>query len=93
MIDLILLCLSTASFSLFVDMCMEEGMILHWYYKLIERLPEVLFKPLGGCIYCFSAWCFVLFYCLSDGGDKNFVLFLGIGINYIFIKSIEKYVI
>ena len=32
----------------------EEGMIFAWWYKLIRHLPDVLYKPLGGCIACFS---------------------------------------
>lgn len=97
MIEIILLCLGTASLSSFLDMCMEAGMILNWYYKLIERLPEYLFKPLGGCIYCFSTWVYILVFAFSQElppTKQNILgLFLGLGINYIFIKAFEKYVV
>jgi hypothetical protein len=32
----------------------EEGMIFHWYRKLICRLPEWLCRPLGGCYRCLT---------------------------------------
>jgi hypothetical protein len=93
MIDLILLCFGTAALSLFLDKCMEEGMIFHWYYKLIERFPEWLFYPLGGCKYCMGTWVFVLFYYLPPTGYNVLGLFLGIGINFIIIRALEKYAI
>lgn len=31
-----------------------EGSILNWYYRLIFHLPEWLYKPLGGCYFCFT---------------------------------------
>jgi hypothetical protein len=90
MIDLILFCFGTASLTVFLDMCFEDGMILHGYYKAIYRLPKVLFKPLGGCVYCFSVWVFVLFF-FSFRVETNLLgLFIGLGINYVFIKAIEK---
>lgn len=92
MIEIIILAFGTASLSLFLDMCFNEGMIFHWYYKLIERLPVVLFKPLGGCIYCFGTWVFVIFLELPPTKQNVLGLFLGIGINYIFIKTFEKFI-
>lgn len=36
---------------------MGEGMALHWLYKIIERLPKWVNKPLGTCPRCMcSAW-------------------------------------
>jgi hypothetical protein len=90
MIDLILFCFGTASLTVFLDMCMQEGMILHRYYKAIEGFPVMLFKPLGGCSYCFGTWIFVLFF-FSFRSEPNILgLFIGLGINYVFIKVIEK---
>lgn len=67
------------------------------YYKKI-KLPSFikhLYKPLGGCIYCFGTWVFiVLFLCWSSQNSYSihtFVsLFLGIGLNYIWIKILNK---
>jgi hypothetical protein len=90
MINLILFCIGTASFTLFLDMCMQEGMILHRYYLTIEKLPMIIFKPLGGCSYCMGFWVFVLFF-FSLRAETNIIeLFLGAGINYVFIKFLEK---
>lgn len=94
MMKLIFLCFGTASFSLFLDMCMEDGMIFSWYYRLIERVffkkHIWLFKVLGGCVYCFSTWVFVLFFFWMRSETKLVELFLGIGINYGFIKLYER---
>lgn len=42
----------------------EDGMIFAWWYRLILRLPDVLYKPLGGCMACFSGqlslWYFLI---------------------------------
>ena len=42
----------------------EPGMIFASYQRFIDRLPEWLNKPLGGCVYCFtgqvSLWYFVI---------------------------------
>ena len=36
----------------FVFILMDDGMILSWWGKVINRLPEWLSEPLGGCEYC-----------------------------------------
>lgn len=33
---------------------MDEGNPLFWYFKIIEKLPPMLSKPLGTCIDCFA---------------------------------------
>ena len=42
----------------------EPGMIFAWYQKLINKLPDWLCKPLGGCSYCLtgqvSLWYFII---------------------------------
>ena len=41
----------------------KDGSILNWYQGLIERLPEWLYRPLGGCYICFTGqvmlWYFI----------------------------------
>jgi hypothetical protein len=89
MIELILLCFGTASLSIFFDMCLQEGMIFYRYYKNIERLPVWIFKPLGGCVYCSGTWIFLIVYsCLI--AEFSALIVLGIGINHVFIKAIER---
>ena len=33
---------------------LEPEMIFGWYGRIINRLPDWLFKPLGGCNICFG---------------------------------------
>jgi hypothetical protein len=40
--------------ALFIRITTEPKEILSFYMRLIERLPEWLFKPLGGCAKCFA---------------------------------------
>lgn len=50
----------------------EEGMIFAWWYKLIRHLPDVLYKPLGGCIACFSGQCALWYYLIAHFHSYNF---------------------
>jgi hypothetical protein len=38
----------------FTEIFMDEDMVLWKYHKLIMKLPYWLYKPLGGCLYCFA---------------------------------------
>ena len=42
----------------------QPEMIFHFYWKLIDKLPDWLYKPLGGCLVCFSGqvsfWFFLI---------------------------------
>ena len=41
----------------------SPGMIFHFYFKLINRIPwDFLFKPLGGCNICFAGQLSFWFY-------------------------------
>lgn len=48
---------------MFCAITQKDGSILNWYNRLIIRLPEWLYKPLGGCYVCFTGqvclWYFV----------------------------------
>jgi hypothetical protein len=50
---------------MFYALC-EDDMILSWYRKLIERLPEWLYYPLGGCYRCLGGqicfWYYLVVY-------------------------------
>lgn len=96
-----LLSLGTAGMSLFVQECMKEGMILNWYGKLINYLwdstkfPKWLLKPLGMCIYCFSSWVWIGLFVVNmlpiQWVRLEFIgLFIGLGFNFIWIKTLEK---
>ena len=79
--QLILLCVCTGFLSCFIDECMNEGMIFVKYYEFIQdNLPEWLFKPLGGCVFCFGTWVCIVFMALFH--VKLLYFPLGIGINY-----------
>lgn len=57
---------------------------------------EWLNKILGGCIYCFGTWVFIVTFTLSVSQKDAFIptfvaLFLGTGLNFIWIKILEKY--
>jgi hypothetical protein len=49
----------------FVNLC-EPGMIFSWYGKQINKLPDWLYNPLGGCVKCFagqvSFWGYLVVY-------------------------------
>lgn len=59
-----------------------------------------LWKILGGCTYCFGTWIFICTYLISPIQSESlqpcrfcyfaFMGILGIGINHVFIKLIEK---
>ncbi len=36
------------------NILMDEGMILYFWRRFITPLPQWLYKPLGGCDYCFG---------------------------------------
>src|SRR5690554_6698596 len=93
----------TAMLSLFIQACMEPKMILRRYYVLlnylwIKKKSRWLLKPLGLCIYCFSSWVWIGFFCIIwvEVLKKPvnlllfIVLFLGLGVNYSVIKTFEK---
>lgn len=36
----------------YVFILLKDGMILSWMWNILDRLPEWLQEPLGGCEYC-----------------------------------------
>lgn len=51
----------------------EPGMIFNWYFKLIERLPSWVAKPLGDCLVCFSGQALFHFYWITHLHNYNFI--------------------
>ena len=49
---------------IYSEVLTEAGMILNWFFHLIGKLPEWLFKPLIGCFKCvagqFALWTFLV---------------------------------
>lgn len=90
-----LLGIGSGAFALFLDSCMDEGMIFHWWYKILDSVKseELKYwcKPLGLCVYCLSEWVFiVLLYVLYQKIAHTFpqfiVLFVvGSGFNFLIV--------
>lgn len=60
----------------------EPEMIFSFYGKMIDGLPEWLYKPLGGCLYCFTGqvcfWGYLFYPCEYNIIDHLFFASLGI---------------
>jgi hypothetical protein len=79
-------------------MTLGEGMIFEWYGNLLDKLPEFFAKPLGRCVLCNGTWIyiglFLAWYGIGAYLIPTFVLlFLGIGINYIWTELIGKVIV
>ena len=51
----------------------DEGMIFNRYQKLIEKLPEWLFFPLGGCYLCFTGQVCFWYFLVNNFTDYIFI--------------------
>jgi hypothetical protein len=51
----------------------EPGSIFAWYQKLIDPLPEWLWRPVGGCEMCFTGQCLFWYYLITHWGNYNIV--------------------
>ena len=51
---------------------MSPEMIFNFYWKLIDRLPDYLYKPLGGCLMCFTGQAATWYYLIAHFHDYNF---------------------
>ncbi len=60
-----------AVISYVVTSLMEGGMIFHWWYNLIEKLPQWLFFPLGGCAKCFAGQVGLWYYLIAHFSEYN----------------------
>lgn len=53
-----------------------------------------LWKPLGGCIFCFGSWIYIIISLLFTNNlpfiSQFITLFLGLGTNYLFIELIQR---
>ena len=71
----------------------QPNEVLGWYENLISRLPEWLYKPLGGCAKCFAGQIALWSYFVMDHSVFIHVLFVftTITITYITELIILKY--
>lgn len=67
MINIIFYSLLIAATSFFYEFCLRDGMILEKWRRYLElKLPLIIAKPLGYCIFCFNMqlalWSMVISY-------------------------------
>ena len=82
----------------FVEILTEPNEIFYSYYNAIRKLPEWLFKPLGGCLLCFTGQVTFWSYIFSFDYELTYkfifihlsVVAIAIFINYILQKTINK---
>ena len=56
----------------FTNILMDGEMIFGWWYKILNKLPEWLAKPLGKCEYCLSGQMAFWFYLYEYWNDYDF---------------------
>lgn len=55
MINVVFYSLLIAATSFFYEFCLRDGMILEKWRRFLElKLPLIIAKPLGYCIFCFN---------------------------------------
>ena len=59
-------------FAYIFTILIQPEMVLHFYYKWIDRLPTFLYKPLGGCNLCFGGQCGLWGYLIIYFHSYNF---------------------
>ncbi len=67
----------------------QPGYIFAWYQKLIEPLPDWLWKPLGGCEKCFTGQAALWYYIFFIDGYNLFehLFFISVAILFTMILS------
>jgi len=71
-VNIIFVAETSAVFGLLYFLCLDDGMILHSWYKIIEN--KWIGKPLGVCQTCTMVWIGVLTYFLSVNFFDLFIL-------------------
>jgi hypothetical protein len=74
----------------------EEGMIFGWYGRLIQKMKQDwLYKPLGGCMACFSGQCALWYYLIANFHSYNFfdhiVFISAVILTVLFIDKLINY--
>ena len=68
----------------------DEGEVLAWYHRLIERLPDWLHKPLGGCPRCFAGQMGLWYGFTLDWRSHIVLIFLSILLTDLMQKIYER---
>lgn len=94
----------TASFSLFLEFCLQDGNIFGRYGNWIEHKSygnyriRYWLKPIGGCVFCLGVYVFIAFFLcffalsnqISQIRLTAFCTLLGIGLNHLLIGAFKK---
>jgi hypothetical protein len=66
---------------MFCALGQDEGMIFHWYQKMLKNLPAWINFPLGGCYICFTGQiCFWYFIVTKPFNIIELLFFVSAGI-------------
>ena len=65
----ILIGISAWTFSMILS---DPEMIFGWWFKLLDRLPDWLAKPLGKCEYCLAGQLALWYYLIKYFNDYDF---------------------
>ena len=68
----------------------DQGEILEWYERIILRLPDWLYKPLGGCGRCFAGQIGLWYGFTMDWRSHIVLIFLSILLTDIILKVYER---
>lgn len=84
LLNLMLIALISAAFSLFLDYLLEDHPLGQWYLFQIQKLPTLWAKPLGECPYCSGAWQFLVISCLIFN-QPFYLCSIFLGVNHLFL--------
>ena len=81
-----MIAMMSAMLSYFFNFLMEDHPVGRWYLSQLQRLPEVMAKPLGECPYCSAPWQYLAINFLFISDTDWFICFLGLGLNFATIR-------
>ena len=90
LLNLTLIALISAAFSLFLDYLLDDHPLGQWYLSQIQKLPTLWAKPLGECPYCSGAWQFLVISCLIFN-QPFYLCSIFLGANHLFLLLLNKW--
>jgi hypothetical protein len=90
LLNLMLIALTSAAFSLFLDYLLEDHPLGQWYLSQIQKLPTLWAKPLGECPFCSGAWQFLVISCLIFN-QSFYLCSIFLGANHLFLLLLNKW--